>query len=151
MKIGVTGTRSGMNEYQRKEVEDFLRREFNRGDELHHGDCIGVDVQVAYIAYTIGYKIVCHPPIDQCLRAVSCFNDVIHEPKTHFARNRSIVDAVDFLIVVPWETSPQTKGGTWYTRDYAAKKMFNIKFSILSFYSDLCYNTSINTNIERTS
>jgi hypothetical protein len=122
MKLGVTGTRSGMTDHQLKEVEDFLRRIFCHGDELHHGDCIGVDVQVAYLAYTIGYKIICHPPIDQCLRAASGFNDVVHEPKTHFARNRSIVDSVDFLMVVPLEASPQPKGGTWYTRDYAVKK-----------------------------
>lgn len=124
-----------MNEYQRKEVGDFLLRVYNHGDELHHGDCIGVDVEVAELARRIGYRIVCHPPVDESLRGFFGYNNLIYSQKTHFARNRCIVDSVDFLIVVPWETSPQQKGGTWYTRDYAIKK----KVGHQIFYPELLF------------
>ena len=50
MHFGVTGTREGMNEYQREGVALFLTTmvETFRPDNiqmfLHHGDCRGVDV-----------------------------------------------------------------------------------------------------------
>lgn len=118
MKIGVTGTRSGMNDYQLMQVVNFLKE--MKGSELHHGDCVGVDIQVARIAKYLGYKIICHPPIKNELRAYHD-SDEIHEPLSYFARNRNIVDATDLLMVVPFQNEWQSSGGTWYTHDYALK------------------------------
>lgn len=121
MKIGVTGTRSGMNEQQKYDVTEWLIHNFKDGDELHHGDCIGVDTEVAWIAKRIGYKVWCHPPVETklCGNAPS---DVYHAPYSYFKRNRNIVDAVDYLMVVPYQDQRQDNGGTWYTYDYAVKK-----------------------------
>lgn len=119
MKIGVTGTRSGMTAKQRKEVTDFLT--CVGGGEFHHGDCVGVDVEAAEIAASLGYKIVCHPPIKKDLRAYHA-SDEFREPLTYFARNRNIVDETDKLLVVPYQDEWQSSGGTWYTHDYAKKK-----------------------------
>ena len=46
MKIGITGTREGMNDSQVSRVTQLL---FDMGPdhELHHGDCVGVDIQIA--------------------------------------------------------------------------------------------------------
>lgn len=122
MKIGVTGTRSGMNEYQYSNIQDFLKTMFLGGfTELHHGDCVGVDVEVACMAKELGYKIVCHPPISNDLRG-NFSSDITHEPMTYFARNRQIVNQSDVLMVVPYQNSHQTTGGTWYTHDYAVKQ-----------------------------
>ena len=121
MKIGVTGTRSGMNDLQLQQVIDFLVNNFEVNSEFHHGDCIGVDAEAAQIAKNIGYKIVCHPPINQDLRAFFQ-SDEYREEYSYFARNRNIVDDVDFLMVVPFQDEWQPHGGTWYTNDYAKKK-----------------------------
>ncbi len=42
--------------------------------------------------------------------------------KTHFARNRDIVDETEVLIACPCEMEHQDRGGTWYTADYALKR-----------------------------
>ena len=119
-KIGITGTRSGMNIDQ---LESFRERmeSFARPLEFHHGDCVGVDIEAAEIARGLGIQTVCHPPVDEKLRAHHN-SDVILEQKTHFARNRSIVDMCDILFVIPFQTSHSSTGGTWYTHDYAVKK-----------------------------
>lgn len=122
MKIGITGTREGMNENQFALVQTFLTEKFQPGSEFHHGDCVGVDAEAALLAKELGYKIVGHPgPGEDGLRAfVEC--DESREPQSHFKRNRTIVDACDFLIVVPLQNEHQAKGGTWYTHEYAVKK-----------------------------
>ena len=119
MKVGVTGTRSGMNKRQQQEFTDFLN-ELGSG-EFHHGDCVGVDVEAARIAEKLGWKTVCHPPIKDDLRAFHN-SDEFREPKSYFARNRNIVDETDVLLVIPYQDSHQSHGGTWYTHDYAKKK-----------------------------
>lgn len=118
-KIGVTGTRSGMDDEQILKVVEFLSK-FPEGSELHHGDCVGVDVEVAEIAKKLGFKIVCHPPIKGDLRGYF-ESDEYRTPLSYFARNRNIVDETDILLVLPYQTSHQNHGGTWYTHDYAKK------------------------------
>ena len=122
MLIGVTGTRSGMNTAQREAVLKFLSQAYDLDapNELHHGDCVGVDAEVADMARGIGYTIVCHPPEIDDLRAFTKY-DMVHEPQTYFARNRRIVNECDILVVVPYQNSHQRTGGTWYTHDYAVK------------------------------
>ena len=121
-KIGITGTREGMNAYQQAAVRSFLLEMYAYGKEFHHGDCIGVDAEAAAIAADIGYKIVSYPGPDEGGLRAYFKSDEIREPKSHFARNRDIVDFTDILMVVPLQDSHQTKGGTWYTHDYAMKK-----------------------------
>jgi hypothetical protein len=118
MKIGITGTRSGMNIEQKMAVVDFLAN--HPTAELHHGDCVGVDVEVAEIAADLGLKTVCHPPVIASLRAFH-ESDEVREPFSYFERNRHIVHEADILLVIPWEDSPQPTGGTWYTHDFAKK------------------------------
>jgi hypothetical protein len=119
MKVGVTGTREGMDQTQRLQVQQFLAQ-FPAGTELHHGDCLGVDVQVAAIAQELGFRIVCHPP--QLSDQQGFFGgDEIREPLGYLHRDRNIVDQTDTLIVVPLQDQWQPKGGTWYTHDYAIR------------------------------
>ena len=119
MKVGVTGTRSGMTEKQFREVNLFLIT--YDGKELHHGDCVGVDVEVAMMAGDLGYRVVSHPPIQKELQAFHA-SDEVREPLSYFARNRKIVDECDVLLVLPYQKEHQNHGGTWYTHDYAVKK-----------------------------
>ena len=122
MKIGITGTREGMSPLQFEMVTKILEGKFCEGAEFHHGDCVGVDAEAALLAKDIGYKIISHPgPDNDGLRAFAPADEV-NEPQSHFKRNRTIVDICDYLLVVPLQMEPQSRGGTWYTYDYAVKK-----------------------------
>ncbi len=122
MIVGVTGTRSGMNQHQSQQVTRFLHAAWDPdgANELHHGDCVGVDAETAGIARDLGYTIVCHPPEVDDLRAFTRY-DIIHDAVSYFARNRRIVHECEILLVVPLQNSHQTSGGTWYTHDYAVR------------------------------
>lgn len=120
MKIGITGTKSGLTIYQHSKILDILTALFEEGAEFHHGGAIGVDIECAKIAKQIGYRIMCHPPIEK-EHECNIPNDFMYEPCTHFKRNRHIVNTVDHLIVIPYHDSWQPNGGTWYTHDYAKK------------------------------
>lgn len=120
MKIGVTGTREGMSEYQFNNVRKgliYLKRKHHE-IELHHGDCIGVDIQVATMARNLGIRVVSHPPIKETLRAFHD-SDVVLKADNFLSRDRRIVDSVDMLLVVPKEDTFSKNSGTKYTHDYA--------------------------------
>lgn len=120
LKVGITGTRSGANEIQLDLLTQLLTQWKDKAVEFHHGDCVGVDVQGADIATSLHIPTICHPPVDEQLRAWHKSTNILLS-KTHFARNRDIVNACDLLIVVPFQQSRQSNGGTWYTYDYAVK------------------------------
>ncbi len=120
MNTGFTGTRLGMTPAQR---DTFARLVGELPITLfRHGDCIGADAVAHDICSTL-IPIIIHPPVDNTLRAnkvASC----IMAPKTHFARNRDIVDQSEILIAVPQYAdpiTPTTRGGTAYTVNYARK------------------------------
>lgn len=121
MKIGITGTRSGLTDFQKRNIELFLKKSWQPNAELHHGDCVGADAEVAAVAKNLGYIIVCHPPVKDELRAMFPSHHT-ENPLSYFARNRNIVDRTDHLIVAPYQNQWQPNGGTWYTHDYAEKK-----------------------------
>lgn len=119
MKIGVTGTREGATDEQLLAIIEFCAT-LGSDVEFHHGDCLGVDVEVAAIAKHNGWRIVCHPPVKT--ESQGYFGgDEIREPKGYLERDRNIVDECDLLLVVPLQDSWQPKGGTWYTHDYAKR------------------------------
>jgi len=121
MKIGVTGTREGATDAQLMRVISFMES-LGSGHELHHGDCEGVDVQVAAAAKALGWRIVCHPP--KSTETQGHFGgDEVREPLGYLHRDRNIVDETVMLLVVPLQNKWQPKGGTWYTHDYAVKQL----------------------------
>lgn len=126
--VGVTGTRSGMTSFQYNNVKAFLSEIVDVEEDcyLHYGDCIGVDTEVAKLAYVLGYKVICHPPEKTDLVGDFQNNHRKFNPKSYFQRNRDIVDCSDKLLVVPYQTERQDNGGTWYTFDYAIKNKANI-------------------------
>jgi len=119
-KVGFTGTRFGMTCNQ-QELFGSLLASFNPV-EFHHGDCIGSDDQAANIAHKLKVPVFKHPPLDTSLQANNPFSTKTFPAKTHFARNRDIVDSTSILVAAPYTMERQSFGGTWYTIDYAKKK-----------------------------
>ncbi len=131
MKIGTTGTRHGLTLPQltlvTRELSLAISHELTINydpdadvHELHHGDCIGVDVQTAAIAAGLGYRTVAHPPNIDCLRGFHP-SDVIRPASPYHERDRAIVDATDRLIGCP-DGPERPRSGTWYTIRYALRQ-----------------------------
>jgi hypothetical protein len=136
MRIGFTGTRRGMTDAQRSSFQKHLLLGLPRTPtELRHGSCEGADVQAARFARSVFdewrkrfgstsmIRIIALPgPDDDPHREVSGVDDEVLPGKTHFARNRDIVNASDLVIGCPGEATWQKRGGTFFTMDYAIKK-----------------------------
>jgi hypothetical protein len=123
MKIGFTGTRTGMTEVQKRRLAEMFRT--LRPLELHHGDCVGADDEAANISQTaceLPPDIHCHPPINESNRAFNRWSKVTHERKTYLERNRRIIDRTDVLIAAAVSKPLPETGGTRYTVDYAQKR-----------------------------
>jgi len=125
LRLGVTGTRYGISTEQEAHIRAWLEKRFwgrnYRLIEFHQGDCVGADEEVSAIIRELHpeCKIICHPPKDEKLRAFfEC--DEYRPPLTYFARNRKIVDESDMLVGFPYHKN-RSKGGTWYTINYALK------------------------------
>lgn len=123
--VGFTGTRHGMTAEQLAAFAELLANA--DGDQFHHGDCVGADAEAAKIAYDLGWQIICHPPEKTEHQANTTFHraDNRRQPKSHFARNRDIVNESDLLIACPQymePITPATMGGTAYTVNYARKQ-----------------------------
>lgn len=128
MIIGFTGTRSGMNAHQLLELHDLVSEldVAERNLVGIHGGCIGADAEFHQVCQRFGWNTEVYPgvfakrPDDMSFRA-DIEAEVVHEPATHFQRNRKIVDRCDLLIACPYSRD-SSKGGTWYTINYARKR-----------------------------
>lgn len=122
-KVGITGTRYGWTEAQHDKFRACIRANFFWIKEFHHGLCEGVDALSHGIVFCDHKEIVIigHPSVDKT-HQLECVCDELREEKTHFARNRDIVNETDALIVIPAQMEWQPRGGTWYTHDYAVKQ-----------------------------
>lgn len=123
MILGFTGTERGMTRQQRATYR-YLIRELDL-KVLHHGDCVGADVEADMDARVIGVKIIIHPPLDPHKRAF-CVALPPHETrsvKPYLKRNRDIITGgIDGLIACPRQpVEPNNKrgDGTWTTVGYA--------------------------------
>lgn len=160
--VGFTGTRSGMSKEQSHRTIILLDEITNMVDNsnwsrdfvFRHGGCVGADMDFhrlslyhaadSWIAgITSGNtSMVVHPGVssknanDMSFRGDYTVHEgvVELEAKTHFARNRDIVQMSDFMIACPWQTPDDVdvieyqkrgikiKGGTWYTIEYARRQ-----------------------------
>lgn len=125
MTLGFTGTSYGMTQQQRVTVRWLLQK--LNVTELHHGDCIGADVQIDIDIYLLtAARVTVHPPTDFKKRAFCHGNrSTVCEAKPYLKRNWSIVYAgVDGLIAAPKDfVEPKNKRnqGTWTTVSYARR------------------------------
>jgi hypothetical protein len=130
-KIGFTGNRVGMSIGQMAELGLHLRhlKVYQPSLELHHGMCVGADVEANTIALSLGMRTVGHPPLD----STQAVNVQVHEKRPNYGflvRNHHIVDECGILFVAP--RAPEIlRSGTWATKRYAEKK--GVPFIILSW------------------
>jgi hypothetical protein len=118
--IGLTATRFGMSEPQKATFRSLLTPKSGTGT-LHHGCCVGGDVDGHWIALDLRYRIVGHPPIYPTFRAPLVCNEM--RPVQHYlTRNRHIVDESEMLIACPRNDEEEVHSGTWHTYRYALKK-----------------------------
>lgn len=119
MKLGFTGTQSGMTEAQKAAFIEFI--DDNEIDEFHHGDCIGSDSD-AHVLVLESYRripIHLHPPTNPAKRAF-CKGDREFAPLPYLDRNREIVGLTNVLIATP-KGPEELRSGTWATIRYARK------------------------------
>lgn len=124
MNIGMTGTRNGMTEAQAETFLRILKEKETDDNWLHHGDCVGADADAHDLATSIGYQTHIHPPIKTEVRAFKEGTKMCKED-SYFARNRDIVNDSTLLLGFP-ATPFETKGGTWYTINFAKKFNHNL-------------------------
>lgn len=125
-RLGFTGTRNGLTTEQECVLRDATVSEICKPSWFRHGSCKGADVQAARIMrerFKDTIVIIAHPgPIDDQCQEDSGVDDFKDVPKTHFARNRDIVNKSDLLLACPGYATWQKRGGTFYTMDYALQK-----------------------------
>lgn len=110
-----------MSEAQKQQVRRLVEREVEIDLTVaHHGDCIGADVDFHAIARECGLAVVGHIPVIEEHRAFCEFDDE-RAPLTYMKRNAQIVAESDVVIATPFESTEQSRGGTWRTVQLARK------------------------------
>lgn len=120
MKIGFTGTRQGMSQYQK---EQFVIKLYELDiTEFHHGDCIGADSDAHDIVreFFPNVTIIIHPPERKTTQAFRD-GDLWHPPKPYIVRDKDIVRDCDYLIGAPLDNIEVIRSGTWTTIRYARR------------------------------
>lgn len=128
MKIGFTGTRSGLNEDQILSMDICLRGLNSKKviDFAHHGCCVGADSQFHWLIRKIFDLRVCiighrSTTVSQQNSLVVQKCDQIRDPLPPLLRNKNIVNEVDLLIAGPGSAREEQRSGTWATIRYARR------------------------------
>jgi len=129
--IGITGSRKGLSEAQKKAF--LLALSDHSKVEIHHGDCLGVDDGIHKVLFEEKLenpkeiRIVIHPPSDPkqrafCNEKYSGRDILIHSLKSeeYLLRNQAIVDQCEELWAFP-DGPEKLRSGTWATIRYARK------------------------------
>lgn len=135
VKIGITGSREGFFEAQEQRFRVWCDNSTRILEllEIHHGDCVGCDVESAIMLreFYPKAKTILHPPDKDVLRAFDKA-DEIRPKKPYLTRNKDIVNECTFLIAFPKERQDQLRSGTWSTIRYARKR----NVPVIIFYPD---------------
>ena len=125
MKVGFTGTRSGMTTAQKRTFAESIL-ESESWEEFHHGACVGADDDADLIVNLLTEALVItHPGSDQAGRMpyyADPRSGVTLAAKPYLERNKDIVNATDWMIATPGERGEQDILGTWATIRYAEKQ-----------------------------
>lgn len=123
MKLGFTGTASGMTRAQKAAFyHKVLRRSGLIIAEFHHGDCVGSDAESHAMVRSEnpGIHITGHPPRNPNKRAW-CKCDELRPELPYLVRNHNIVDETDEVVATPSGFEEVLRSGTWATMRYTKK------------------------------
>lgn len=126
MILGFTGTRNPLSQAQMRWLYTFLDDVVEEGQvtEVHHGACVGADLEMHLGCLERGIPLVVHPPVKTNFLAVQCITPTpgvtILPAKPYLNRDRDIVAAADGVLGMPAK-SETDGGGTWYTLNYAMR------------------------------
>jgi hypothetical protein len=121
-RVGCTGSRNGVTDWQRNAVRRVLPRLFVPASVLHHGDCVGSDEEIAAVGRECGFALYSHPPSDPRLRAFVA-SDFAAPELPYLERNRVIVRSIEVLVACPDGFTERDRSGTWATVRYAAEML----------------------------
>lgn len=122
-QIGFTGSRTGLNDFQRKELKKLLgaRTDLSSGHvDFHHGGCVGADAEAHKLAVLLGCRAFVHPCTIAYQRAYLTHVYKLYGEQEPLARNRDIVKITTELIACP-SGKEELRSGTWATIRYARK------------------------------
>lgn len=126
MKLGYTATRGVLSQAQMRWLLTFLDDVVKEGEveEVHHGACVGGDLEMHLAALERGIPIVVHPPVKTNFLALQCLEPhplvKVLPAKPYLNRDRDIVVAADAVVGLP-SRAENDGGGTWYTVNYAVR------------------------------
>lgn len=126
IQIGFTGTQKGMSKPQYQLVDSLLNDTINEYgvEKVHHGMCIGADLEFHNLCRSKGLYIIGHPGVTgfgKRWNRADCDVDEI-EPEMEFLhRNQKIVDACHLLLATPKSEYEELRSGTWATIRRARK------------------------------
>ena len=147
LDIGVTGTRHGANDKQRRLFVSIINKAMVT--KFRHGDCIGFDEESHKIVESISPSTIIeiHPPIEDKHRAYCKGKNVkIHEPKNYLDRNKDIVAGSQLMIAVPGTEFEILHSGTWAT----IRHMKRIGKPFIILYPDgRIYRNKVNINLRK--
>lgn len=120
-----TGTRNGLTQQQVDTLCECLRE--LQPKICRHGDCVGADKNFHDLVRLLlpSAGILIYPSNILGLRAY-CGGDVILKTADPLDRNRSMVDASEYVVACPGERMEQQRSGTWSTIRYAKKSNKNM-------------------------
>lgn len=122
MKVGFTGTRTGMTEPQVATLVKLIHCLLPT--ELHHGCCIGSDQQaheMVLLSDGNQIKLMAHPPKNKSQAFEPIGAHTIFPEAEFIKRNHNIVDKTEELIAISRTKEWELRSGTWATIRYAQK------------------------------
>jgi hypothetical protein len=89
---------------------------------VHHGDCVGADVEAHVAAHWVGAKPIIHPPDNDAKRAHCTGWWEMREEKYYTDRNKDIVNESELLVACPYDViHEKCRHGTCSTVRYARR------------------------------
>lgn len=119
--VGFTGTRTPTPD-QLARLDFWFKYEYEPGNALRHGDCIGADAEAFRVAKRYGWYTIAHPPINPKQRAFTK-SDLILPEKDYHDRNHDIVEMCsgELIALVPGPEKDFPRSGTWATVRHAKR------------------------------
>lgn len=130
MRVSFTGTRQGMSEWQKQQLEKFFTEHRGEIFAFAHGACAGADVEAHAIAREVFGKelFIAIFPSTAKTRVRGLDANFEAEPEEPLKRDRKIVDAgYGVLLAAPLQMQEVLRSGTWSTIRYARKKKFRVE------------------------